>query len=91
MKGAVLHKLGLNLVKRRVMRASYGFVGEPVFDPIEHEAQYRFSDPVDGNIRCKGVMKWCARRVPSYTSASVSFLSLRARRSKMTEWLAKIS
>lgn len=60
MKGAVLNRLGLKLVKFRAMRYSYGLVSEPVFKSGEHPEDLKYRDKVDGNYRCKGVMKWYA-------------------------------
>lgn len=65
MRGAVLHQLDLRLVKKRVMRFSYGFVGEPLFVANEHPQNRRFRDKIDGSYRCSGVMKWCASIVIS--------------------------
>jgi len=62
MRGAVLHGLGLNLVKERLMRRSYGVTSHPVFAPDKHPASRRYVD-VDGVERCKDAMDWYARRV----------------------------
>jgi hypothetical protein len=63
MKGAVLNKLGLKLVKWRIMRASYGLVADPIFVAGQHPEDRKFRDKVDGNVRCKGVMRWCVTKV----------------------------
>lgn len=62
MRGAVLHGLGLNLVKERLMRRSYGVTSHPVFVPERHPTGRRFID-VDGVERCKDVMDWYVRMV----------------------------
>jgi hypothetical protein len=36
MRGAVLHKLDLNIVKRRTMRKCYGWSSEPKFNALIH-------------------------------------------------------
>jgi len=61
MKGAVLHKLGLNFVKERIMRRSYGVRFYRPFeddDPIE-----RKSMDLAGETICTGVMDWYATKV----------------------------
>jgi hypothetical protein len=61
MMGAISQKVpGLQLVKWRLMKASYGLVLEPIFVPGEHDEKRKFQDKVDGNIRCRDVMRWCA-------------------------------
>jgi hypothetical protein len=61
MKRAILQKVpGLQLVKWRLMKASYGLVLQPIFVPGEHDEKRKFQDKVDGNIRCRDVMRWCA-------------------------------
>jgi hypothetical protein len=63
MRGAVLHGLGLNLVKERLMRRSYGVTTRPIFIPGKHPEALRFTD-VDGTIRCRDVMEWYSIKVP---------------------------
>jgi len=63
MKGTVLNKLRLKLVKWRIMWASYGLVVKPVFITGQHSPERRFNDKVDGNFRCRGVMKWYVHKV----------------------------
>ena len=63
MRGAVLHKLQLKLVKSRIMKASYGLVAEPTFIPRQHPERLKFRDKVDGNYRCKDVMRWSVTKV----------------------------
>jgi len=71
MKGAVLNRLGLRLIKSRLMDASYGFAAEPVFIPGQHPDRLRYRDSVDGHYRCRGVMKWCALKVLSLWLAMI--------------------
>ena len=61
MKGAVLHKLGLNFVKERMMRRSYG---------VAFNRPFKHGDPTDrkgtnlrGETICRGAMKWYASKV----------------------------
>jgi len=56
MKGAIIHKLGLDLVRARIMRRHYG---------IAKARTWRFGDPsylkyigLDGKVMCRGVMDW---------------------------------
>jgi hypothetical protein len=62
MRGAVLYGLGLNLVKERLMRRSYGVCSHPKFVPDLHPLRRRFVD-VDGEERCRDVMDWYATKV----------------------------
>jgi hypothetical protein len=79
MRGAVLHKLGLKLVKWRIMKASYGLVAEPIFVTSEHPPHLKYRDKVDGNYRCKDVMRWCAQKVVSF-SGLIEILGIENRR-----------
>jgi hypothetical protein len=61
MRGAILHKLGLDLVTSRVMRRHYG---------ITKSRSFRYGDPtymkytaLDGEIMCGGVMDWYVQKV----------------------------
>jgi len=83
MKGAVLHKLGLKLVKWRIMKASYGLVSEPTFIDGQHPERLKFRDKIDGNWRCRDVMKWCARKADLSHELS---LTRRAPEWKMRRW-----
>lgn len=62
MRGAVLHKLGLDFVKNRIMRSSYGISMnrkfQTGFDPEIHKVE-----GFDGNMLCEGVMDWYAKKV----------------------------
>ncbi len=69
MRGAVLHKLGLNIVKERIMRRHYG---------VSHyrEGFKHGKDPIHlkgvnaaGEVVCNDVMRWYAYKVPApYTT-----------------------
>ena len=61
-QGAVLHKLGLNFVKSRVMPRSYGVTHNVVFRPGVHPTD-RQVEGLDGVTRCENVMKWYVRKV----------------------------
>lgn len=61
MRGAVLYKLGLDFVKHRVMRLSYGIVNAPIFLPGHHPEEKKHVD-IAGNIRCHDVMYWYATK-----------------------------
>jgi hypothetical protein len=73
MRGAVMHGLGLNLVKERLMRRSYGVVSQPIFRPGVDPQNRRFVDIV-GVARCRDVMDWYARKVPNFKDNSNSNL-----------------
>lgn len=62
MRGAVLNGLGLNLIKERLMRRSYGITSRPTFVEGEHPLRRRYTD-VDGTVRCRDVMNWYAIKV----------------------------
>jgi hypothetical protein len=62
MKGAVLTGLGLNLIKERLMRRSYGVKSHTVFVAGQDPLSRRYVD-VDGTVRCRDVMKWYVVRV----------------------------
>ena len=68
MRGAVLHGLGLHLVKERLMRRSYGVTSHPAFVVSLHPLHRKFVD-VDGTERCKDVMDWYAIKVFTYIPA----------------------
>jgi len=62
MKGAIIHKLGLDLVRARIMRRHYG---------IEKTRPFTYGDPsylkyiaLDGKLMCRSVMDWYVRKVP---------------------------
>ena len=61
MQGAVLHKLGLDFVKARVLRLNYGISFIPIFEVGHHPSSRKFLH-VDGQERCRGVMHWFARK-----------------------------
>lgn len=62
MRGAVLHKMGLNYVKERLMRRHYG---------VSHNRPFEYGkDPISlkgtnaaGTVICRTVMKWYANKV----------------------------
>ena len=61
MKGAIIHKLGLDLVRARIMRRHYGIVKARTFtfgDP-----SYLKYTALDGKLMCRGVMDWYVRKV----------------------------
>lgn len=62
MRGAVLYKLGLDLVKDRVMRVSYGTAARVPFREGYHPISRKVMD-YEGNPRCTGVMHWFANKV----------------------------
>jgi hypothetical protein len=62
MRGAVLHGLGLNLVRERLMRRNYGVQLSETFDPKVHPERLRFRDDVTGVYRCD-VMHWYSCKV----------------------------
>jgi hypothetical protein len=63
MRGAVLHKLDLNIVKRRTMRKCYGWSSEPKFNALIHPKERRRYCKVTGEYRCTGMLQWCAKTV----------------------------
>lgn len=67
MRGAVLYRLGVDLVKERVMRASYGTTMDPLFRSRYHPEDRRFKD-CDGKERCASVMCWFANKARSFPS-----------------------
>jgi hypothetical protein len=66
MRGAVLHKLGLNFVKERLMRVSYGIIVNELFREGYHPWDSRVID-VDGVPRCTNLLNWFVRRVLNRT------------------------
>jgi hypothetical protein len=68
MRGAVLHKLGLNVVKERLMRRHYGVKFNRLgFKPGKDPAHLKGYD-LAGNVICKNAMRWYAHKVrqPEY-------------------------
>ena len=72
MRGAVLHGLGLNMIKERVMRRSYGIEMQPEFNAAVHPTSLKFVDKTDGMIRCKEVMHWFAVRARPFLAKMVN-------------------
>jgi hypothetical protein len=64
MRGAVLHKMGLNLVKERVMRRHYGVRHYRPFELGIDPERLRGVD-ASGQTICNDVMKWYAYKVCS--------------------------
>ena len=62
MRGAVLHKLGLDFVKERIMRFNYGVTQSSSFRAGYHPHSRKFIH-IDGYPRCRGVMNWYAAKV----------------------------
>ena len=62
----MLYKLGLDFVKDRVMRVSYGTASRVPFRHGYHPVSRKEID-YDGRPRCGGVMQWFSKKVrPSY-------------------------
>lgn len=62
MSGAVLYKLGLDLVKSRPMEVSYGVAFNQDFKPGHHPVSKKIVC-IDGVTRCENVMDWYVRKV----------------------------
>ena len=62
MRGAVLYKLGLDFVKDRVTRVSYGTVMRVPFREGYHPS-FRKEVDFDGLARCSGVLHWFVKKV----------------------------
>jgi hypothetical protein len=62
MKGAVLYKLGLDLVRNRVMRVSYGIEQRLPFQEGRHPESLRVIG-LEGHSMCEGIMYWFAKKV----------------------------
>lgn len=62
MRGAVLHKLGLDFVRERIMRLSYGISTCPLFRTGYHPCSGKFIH-IDGHARCRELMEWYAAKV----------------------------
>ena len=69
MKGAVLHKLGLNAIKERVMRRHYGVEYKAPFEEGVHPEHLKTRNAA-GTIVCRAACKWYANKV--LTSQSFS-------------------
>jgi hypothetical protein len=63
MHGAVLHKLGLDFVMDRMMRASYGVHMDHVFRAGKDPEHRKFL-AMDGVLRCKGRFDIYKKKVP---------------------------
>jgi hypothetical protein len=62
MRGAVLYKLGLDFVKDRIMRRSYGVAMNVAFRAGHHPTSRKVTS-LDGVVRCEDVMHWYAYKV----------------------------
>ena len=62
MKGAVLHRLGMNFVTERRMRAAYGIGLHTSFDPKIHPDHLKGLNKAGRSICTKG-LKWCVYKV----------------------------
>lgn len=62
MRGAVLHKMGMDLVKERVLRTSYGTVLDDEFR-FGHDPENRKFMHINGEWRCRGAMYWFMQKV----------------------------
>jgi len=62
MRGAILHKVGLDVVKERVMRRHYGISTSKSFRYDHDPDRLKYTGP-DGETMCRDVMGWYARKV----------------------------
>ena len=63
MRGAVLYKMGLNLVKERLMRRHYGVVYNRYgFNEGSDPEGLRGFD-INGELLCRDVMEWYTQKV----------------------------
>ena len=69
MRGAVLYKMGMNMVKERVMRRHYGLVISDIFREGYDPEALKFRGK-DGSWRVKNVLHWFANKVRSVLSIS---------------------
>jgi hypothetical protein len=64
MRGAVLYKMGMNMVKERVMRRHYGLVISDKFREGYDPDELKFRGK-DGTWRCRDILHWFANKVHS--------------------------
>ena len=64
MRGAVLYKMGMNMVKERVMRRHYGLVISDAFREGYDPEDLKFRAK-DGTYRVRNVLHWFANKVRS--------------------------
>jgi hypothetical protein len=69
MRGAVLYKMGMNMVKERVMRRHYGLVISDIFREDFDPEELKFRGK-DGSWRVKNVLHWFVNKVRSVLSRS---------------------
>jgi hypothetical protein len=62
MRGAVLHKLGLDFVTDRFARKCYGVAYNAEFKTGVHPSGRKITC-LDGRVRCENVMEWYAKKV----------------------------
>jgi hypothetical protein len=62
MRGAVLYKLGLDVVKERIMPRNYGTTMSSVYRQGYHPSARKYMS-IDGVTRCRGEMDWYATKV----------------------------
>ena len=63
MRGAVLHRMGFNFVKERIMRRNYGvtYIKTPFEPGVDPENLKEIS--ISGLPACRDVMRWYATKV----------------------------
>jgi hypothetical protein len=69
MRGAVLYKMGMNMVKERVMRRHYGLVISDDFREGYDPEELKFRGK-DGSWRVKNVLHWFVNKVRPMLSCS---------------------
>lgn len=62
MRGAVLHKMGMDYVKERIMRVHYGYSITKPFIEGYHPPERKYVGTA-GDTRCDGIMRWFANKV----------------------------
>jgi len=87
MKGAVLHRLGMNFVKERRMRRNYGIRCQTPFKMTIHPEHLKGLDP-SGETVCTKAVEWCAYKV-SWPRVSFSLMSRVARWQTVIRWNLK--
>jgi len=68
-RGAVLYRLGLDIVTHRIMRLSYGIAAATEFREGYHPPARKCTG-IDGIVRCRDVMDWYATKVTYFVSYS---------------------
>ena len=62
MRGAILHKMGLNAIKERVMRRHYGVEYKAPFEEGVHPEHMKARNAA-GTIVCRSACRWYANKV----------------------------